>query len=409
MSTYRSRRNKRLASGIFLLAAAGVAYAYFSVYLEPKDPTAKYLTTKVVRGDVEETVLATGMLKPRKLVAVGAQVSGRIIHLDVELGQTVAAGDLIAEIDSVTQENDLRTAEASLAKSRAQLVEKRSDLLLAKQTLSRQEQLSKQKATSQADLESADAAAKAAKAQVEALEAEIVAAEVSVETAKANLGYTRITTPIDGTILAIVNQEGQTVNATQSVPTIVVIGQLDEMEVRTEISEADVIKVKPGQTVSFSIIGEPGTFYKSTLETIEPAPESITSDSSINSSSTGTGSSSSTSSEAIYYNGIFHVPNPDGRLRTYMTAEVHIRLGRADDVLVIPTAALTVSGVEGAYKVRVITSSGTIEQRDVTVGLNDKVSAEVTSGLEKGETVVIGEKSDTKGSGGFGAPPGMGL
>jgi macrolide-specific efflux system membrane fusion protein len=409
MTAGKSRKFKRFAFFLLVVAAAAGGAAYYSGWFETPDPATGYLTAKVSTGTIEETVLATGILKPRKLVAVGAQVSGRITALDVELGQEVEEGDLIAEIDSVTQENDLKTAEASLAKTRAQLVEKQATLVLAEQTLSRQNKLAKQNATSQADLESAHADVKAIEAQIAALEAEIVEAEVAVETAKANLGYTRITAPMAGTVLAIVNQAGQTVNATQSAPTIVVLGQLDVMEVRAEISEADVVKVKPGQEVSFSIIGEPDVFYRSTLESIEPAPESITSDSSITSSTSTSSSSSSTSTEAIYYNGIFHVPNPEGHLRTYMTAEVHILLGRAEDVRTVPTAALKDTGQDGGYKVRVLIPTGTVEERTVEIGLNDKVSAEVRSGLEDGETIVIGEQSGTASSSGFRGPPGMGL
>ncbi|WP_346908247.1 efflux RND transporter periplasmic adaptor subunit [uncultured Roseibium sp.] len=409
MTAGKSSKLKRFALFLLIGAAAAGGVAYYSGWFETPDPATGYLTAKVSTGTIEETVLATGILKPKKLVAVGAQVSGRITALDVELGQEVEEGDLIAEIDSVTQENDLKTAQASLAKTRAQLVEKQASLVLAEQTLSRQNKLAKQNATSQADLESADADVKTIEAQIDALKAEIVEAEVAVETAKANLGYTRITAPMAGTVLAIVNQAGQTVNATQSAPTIVVLGQLDIMEVRAEISEADVVKVKPGQEVSFSIIGEPDVFYTSTLESIEPAPESITSDSSITSSTSTSSSSSSTSTEAIYYNGIFHVPNPEGHLRTYMTAEVHILLGRAENVRTVPTAALKDTGQDGGYKVRVLTPTGTVEEIDVEIGLNDKVSAEVRSGLEDGDTIVIGEQSGTANSSGFRGPPGMGL
>lgn len=184
--------------------------------------------------------------------------------------------------------------------------------------------------TSRADLESAAAALAVTEAQIQALDAQIEEAQVAVETAQANLDYTKITAPIAGTVLSIVSQEGQTVNATQSAPTIVILGQLDNMTVRTEISEADITRVQPDLPVYFTVLGEPNRRYEATLASIEPAPESVRSDSSFSSSSSSTSSSSSSSStsssEAIYYNGVFNVPNPDGKLRTYMTAEVHIVL-----------------------------------------------------------------------------------
>ena len=353
---------------------------------------ATMMTAVVARGDIEETVLATGTLKPVRLVAVGAQVSGRIVAVKVKLGQAVKTDDLIAEIDSVTQENSLRTARASLANVQAQLAEKRATLILNRQTLARQKTMIAQNAVSHADFESATAAVDVTQAQIEALQAQIIEAEVAVETAKANLGYTRITAPIDGTVLAIVSQEGQTVNATQSAPTIVILGQLDTMTVRTEISEADITRVEPGLPLYFTVLGEPDRRYNATLEAIEPAPESIRSDSSFSSSTTSSSSNSSTSSSsAIYYNGVFNVPNADGRLKTYMTAQVHIVLGRAENVLTLPSAALGAADADGRRAVRVVAADGTTSLRHVDIGLNNTVIAEVRSGLEQGERVIMGE------------------
>lgn len=374
--------------------------------LSPQDPLSGLMISTARIGTLEQTVLATGILKPRSLVAVGAQVSGRITAVHVALGDEVAAGDLIAEIDSTTQTNDLRTAEAALAQVRAQLVEKQADLQLARKVLERERTLSDQRATSVADLESAEADVKVTEAQIAALEAQVQSAQVSVETAQANLGYTRITAPMAGTVLAIVNQEGQTVNAAQSAPTLVVLGDLTTMTVRAEISEADVVQVKPGQKVRFSIIGEPDKAYESTLESIEPAPESITSDSAISSSS-----SSSSDTSAIYYNGIFHIANPDGHLRTYMTAEVEIILGEARDVVLVPTSAVQKGAGLARPTVSVVTASGSVEPREVETGLDDTINVEIRSGISEGERIVTGQASGTgaaASSGRMGPPP-MGL
>lgn len=407
------RPARMVTAGIIIAGIALGGYIFSQTLFAQQSTTL--MTSVVSRGDVEETVLATGTLKPVRLVAVGAQVSGRITAVRVSLGQTVKAGDLIAEIDSVTQENDLRTAEAALANVKAQLAEKQATLVLNRQNLARQEEMVAKHAVSQADYDSAAADLNVTQAQIAALEAQIKQAEVAVETAKANLGYTKITAPIDGTLLSIVSQEGQTVNAAQSAPTIVILGQLDTMTVRTEISEADVTRVKPGLPVYFTVLGEPDHRYNATLESIEPAPESIRSDSSFSSStssSSTSSSSSSSSSEAIYYNGIFNVPNDDGRLRTYMTAEVHIILGEAKEVLTLPSAALGAKDADGRYMVRVVGSDGKLSERKVEIGLNNKVTAQVLSGLDEGERVVTGEaaaQTTTTSSGGPGGPPPMGL
>lgn len=388
-SQTRMRRRRLFWICMAVLAASLLVLAVSHFIFSPPGPP-QLMTAEVIVSDVEETVLATGTLKPIKLVAVGAQTSGKVVSVNVELGQTVREGELIAQIDSVTQENALKTALAALASVRAQLAEKQATLVYARQNLERQEQNIKINAVSRADLQSAQADVKTAQAQIESLQAQIIEAEVAAETADANLGYTRIKAPINGTILRIVTQEGQTVNAAQSAPTIVILGQIDRMTIRTEISEADIIRVQPGQPVYFTVLGDVGRRYEATLDSIEPAPESIISDSSFSTTSaSGSSSSSSSSSSAIYYNGVFNVPNTEQRLRTYMTAEVHIVLDKAEGVLAIPAAALT-KGPGGRGQVQVLGDGGNVMIRDVEIGLNNKIMAEIRSGLKVGERVVTG-------------------
>lgn len=398
----KQKKTRLLAiAAVVAVVAIGICVKMF---LFPA-PTTSRMTAVVTPGNIEESVLASGTLKPVKLVAVGAQVSGRVIAVNVVRGQKVKKGDLIAQIDSVTQQNNLQTAKAALANMRAQRVEKQATLANERRILARRKQLSELKAVSQTDLEAADTDVKTTLAQIAALDAQIIEAKVAVGTAEANLGYTRITAPIDGTVLAIVSQEGQTVNAAQSAPTIVILGQLDVMTVRAEISEADVVKVKPGLPVYFTILGAPDLRYETKLASIDPAPESITSDSSFSSSTSS--STTSSSSSAIYYIGLFNVPNPDGRLRTYMTAEVHIVLGQAKNVLTVPSAALA-KAPGGGYTVQVVGTDGKISPRNVEVGLNNKITVEIRSGLKADERVVTGETSattQTTTSGGGGPPP----
>ena len=361
-----------------------------SAFFPTTAPT--YMTSKVKKGDIEVSVLANGTIKPHRLVAVGARATGRIVSMKVKPGSIVKQGDLLAEIDPTTQTNDLKSKEAALANYRGKLAEQEAQLVLAKQNMNRQQNMISSHAVSKADFDDADAQVKIRAAQIDQLKAQIVQAEVDVETAKVNLGYTRVTAPSDGTVLATVVQEGQNVNAVQSAPTIVILGDLSVMTVRAEISEADVINVKPGQDLYFNVLGNRTRRYESRLEKIEPAPESIRNDISFNSSSTA--SSSSSTSQAIYYNGTFNVPNDDGVLRTYMTAEVHIILGRAEKVLLIPSDALNdVSGKKAV--VNVLDQNGKLEARDIETGLNNKVMVEVVSGLKEGETVVTGVSNGT--------------
>lgn len=400
---------KRVKIGAAILAVVVIGAVAATRFTGTSSKAQSYITAPVTVSDLREEVLASGTLKPARLTAVGAQVSGRITALNVRVGDTVKAGDVIAQIDPITKQNDLRSSEASLKNYRAQKTEKEAALVLAEANLARQQATLAQHATSRSDFDSADSTVRQTRAQIAALDALIVGAEASVETARVNLDYTRITAPIDGTVLATVVQEGQTVNAVQSAPTIVVLGQLETMTVRAEISEADIVKVKPGQSLYFTILGDQDHRYEARLDQIEPAPESIKTDASFSSTTTSSSSSSSSTSTAIYYIGVFNVPNKDYALRTYMTAEVHIITGEARRVKVIPALAVMRKS-DGRSTVRTLTASGDVSEREVKTGLNDRTTVEIKSGLDEGERVVTGEASEQTASRGMqgGGPPGGG-
>jgi macrolide-specific efflux system membrane fusion protein len=385
----RLRSNRRLRIIVLAAAALGAIAAITGFVLRPS-ATPAVATTRAVVADIENTVVATGTLEAAQLVSVGAQVSGRITSLKVQLGDEVKAGDLVAEIDSTTQENNVRNARAALASTRAQRSVQVANLKQAELAFERQKVMLAQEATSRADYEAAEATLGSTRAQIEALDAQIVQGQTALDTAQANLGYTRITAPMDGTVVAIVAKEGQTVNANQAAPTIIKLAKLDTMVVSAEISEADVIKVKPGQKVYFTILGNPEKRYYGKLRTIEPAPASLESETSTTSSS----SSSNSTTQAIYYNAQFEVPNPQGELRISMTAQVYVVLGEARDALTIPSAALGERVGEGRYTVKVVNAEGLPESRTIQVGINNNAMAQVLSGLKAGERVVVGEASE---------------
>jgi macrolide-specific efflux system membrane fusion protein len=383
------------------------AYFYFR-----GDDQPTYMTVPVRRGNVESTVLASGTVESSNLVSVGAQVSGQIKSLKVELGDTVKTGQLVAEIDSLPQQNTLRNKTAALAAVHAQKKAKEATLRQTEPAYKRQLQMLKGDAASREDFESAEATLNVTRADIAALDAQIEQAKVAVDTAELDLGYTQITSPIDGVVVAIVTKEGQTVNASQSAPTIIKVARLDRMTIKVEISEADVVRVKPGQRVYFTILGEPDQQYPATLQSIEPAPESIASESS-SGSSFGSTTSSST---AIYYMGILDVPNTDGKLRISMTTQVNIVLAEAQKVLVIPSAALGDKDRDGRHLVQVETSPGQLQPQPVRVGLNNNVQAEVLEGLVEGQRVMIGEQVSAAAAAAMtsastqrrrGRPPGM--
>lgn len=374
----------------YILATIGILAIAVTIvfFIFRKDTPPGYMTAPVARANVENTVLATGMIEAKNLVSVGAQVSGQINSLKVALGDRVRAGQLVAEIDSLPQQNTLRTKTAALAAVRAQKEAKAANLYQAELAFKRQQEMLRGEAGSRADYETAEAQLKVIRAEIAALDAQIEQARIAVDTAQLDLNYTRITSPIDGVVVAIVTKEGQTVNANQSAPTIIKVARLDMVTIKVEISEADVVRVKPGQRVYFTILGEPDKRYPTSLLAIEPAPEAIASESSNASSS----SSSSSASTAIYYMGILDVPNPDGKLRISMTTQVNIVLAEAKDALVIPAAALGDQKKDGSYTVSVEMEQGVLAKKQVHIGINNNVQAVVLEGLHEGEKVVIGDK-----------------
>lgn len=361
------------------LAAVGGAGAFF--YFRG-DETPQYIIVPVQRGNIESTVLASGTVESNNMVSVGAQVSGQVKSLKVELGDVVKTGQLVAEIDSLPQKNTLNTRIAALDAVHAQKQAKKASLQQAELAFKRQQKMLKSDASSREDYEVAEANLKVIQAEIVSLDAQIEQARIAVDTAQIDLGYTQISSPIDGVVVAIVTKEGQTVNANQTTPTIIKVAQLDRMQIKVEISEADVIRVKPGQKAYFTILGAPDLRFPATLKSIEPAPESIITSDTI----------SSSSGEAIYYMGVLEVPNEDGKLRISMTTEVHIILQEALNALVIPSAALGEQDKEKGYKIKISTGADTYSERWVRIGLNNNVQAEVLDGLEEGEKIVIGEQ-----------------
>ena len=371
---------KRFIKLTLIVILIGLGVGAKLLFFPAPQPT-QYLTTEAAVGDIRETVLATGTLEAFKQVSVGAQVSGQVKSLKVELGDEVKEGQIVAEIDSLPQKNALRVAEASLENVKAQRQAKLATLAQAESEFKRQTEMLRASATSRQDYESALATLDGTKADIAALDAQIVEADIEVDTAKLDLGYTSITAPMDGVVVAVVTKEGQTVNAAQEAPTIIKVAQLDTMTIKAEISEADVVRVHPGQKVSFTILGEPDKYYETTLRTIEPAPDSITDDDD---------SSSSDDDEAIYYNALLDVPNPDGKLRISMTAEVSVVLGEAKDALLIPAGALGQEDAKGRASVQVLGANGVPETREVGVGLTDTVNVQILDGLKAGERVILG-------------------
>ncbi|WP_156461156.1 efflux RND transporter periplasmic adaptor subunit [Devosia sp. Root436] len=373
---------------VTLMVLGGAGFGAWWYFLAAPEAATVPNTVAVARGDIERTVLASGVLEANSLVSVGAEVSGRIEAVHVALGQDVKKGDLIVEIDSLDQENAVKTAQAVLAGIEAQKRSQQATLVKAEAALARNQQLSANSLVSQTDLETAQAAVDSAQAQIDQLDAQIAQSQLSVESAELNLARTRIVAPSDGTIVALLVDEGQTVNANSTIPTIVKIADLDTMVIKAEISEADVVRVEAGQRVYFTILGEPDVKIDATLREVEPAPTSISSD-------------TASSDSAVYYNGLFDVPNPDHKLRISMTAQVTIVLDEVQDALVLSSGLVSRKDPQGNTVVAVYDpATEAVTPRRIEVGLNNNVMAEIKSGLSEGEQVVSGGAAIVRPAGG---------
>lgn len=403
---------------IALVMASLVAAAYWQFRPKPAEPN--YITAPVERSDIENSVMATGKVEGLNQVDVGAQVSGEVIKLFVEVGDTVEKGDPIAQIDPVTMRNQLTTQQANLqqslanldstkaayqtrqaamAQAQADLKSKQATLaqahneyrrmqsLLSSDAISRQEfeQAQTTVQTAQAAVDNAQQAIKTAQANLQAGKADIVTAEATIKksqtevsTAQQNLGYTQITAPMSGTVISITTKQGQTVNANQTAPTIVTLADLSTVRIKAKISEADVINLKAGMPVYFNIIGNPDKKMYATLSAIEPAPEGTTAN------------STSSTDAAVYYLGYFDVPNPDGTLRINMTAQVYIVEDKADNALSVPAAAIKTDKQLGKY-VMLLQPDNTTKKQPVKTGLSNRINTQIISGVQEGETVVISE------------------
>ena len=326
----------------------------------------------VALGDIEEVVTAQGKLEPKEYVDVGAQVSGQLEKLHVELGQTVKQGDLIAEIDPEIYETEVAGFEARLKTLEAGRKEQQAQVTLAGQVLKRNQTLIKAKAVSQEAFEESETSLKVAQAQLQSLAAQIEEARSSLEGSKAKLNYTRIFAPISGTVVSQTAREGGTLNANQTTPIIVQVANLDVMTVRAQVAEADINKLKEGMPVYFTTLGSNGRRWESTVRQILPTPEIIT--------------------DVVLYNVLVDVENKDRQLMTSMSTQMFFVLGRAKNVPIIPVTALgrhvpESDNDEGQAYVVYVFHKGEASEKIVHIGLMDRSNAQVKDGLSEGDIV----------------------
>uniref|UniRef100_A0A7C4PMA3 Macrolide transporter subunit MacA n=1 Tax=Anaerolinea thermolimosa TaxID=229919 RepID=A0A7C4PMA3_9CHLR len=367
--------------GVFLVIAAAGIFWYLSGRGQSQ---VQYATVFVKRGNVENTIVAAGTLQPVRYVDVGAQTSGQLKSLKVKRGDRVEKAQLLAEIDPALASSALTAAQAMLENLTAQREAKRAQLLLAGKQLDRNEYLVRRDLIAASEADIARAAYNTAFSEFESLSAQIKQAEATIETTRASLGYTRILAPMAGEVVSIATLEGQTINANQQAPIILRIADLSTMTVWAQVSEADVMRVKAGQEVYFTVLGQPERRRYGKVRQILPAPELL--------------------NNVVFYNVLFDVPNPQQELKIQMTAQIFIVVAQAKGALLIPTAAIGNASEGSRIQVRILKADGKVELRPIKIGVKNEIAAQVTEGLKEGERVVIGEiqaKDPTKSAPGL--------
>jgi len=379
-----------------VLLAAGGTYAWRAWFGQSAANVA-LLTAVAQRGNLEDSITATGTLQPKDFVDVGTQVSGQLKKLHVEVGAVVTAGQLLAEIDPSVYQAKVDGDRAQLLNQKSQLADKQAQLALAELQLTRQKNLMRENATTADALQSAEAAWQSAQAQVGSIRAQMQQTESTLRGDEANLGYTKIYAPIAGTVVSQAAKQGQTLNANQQAPIVMRIADLSTMTVQAQVSEADVPKLHVGMDVYFTTLGGDNRRFYGKLRQIPPTPTVV--------------------NNVVLYDALFDVANPDQVLMTQMTAQVFFVASSAKDAVLVPLAALRpvaskgrargprgagerASGIDartqfagGAALVSVLGADGSVADREVKVGVMNRVSAQIVSGLEPGEKVVIGTRA----------------
>jgi macrolide-specific efflux system membrane fusion protein len=424
----RRKKGKKGLLGLFIVVILGAGASYYWLNDDEDLVENQPLLTPVQIGDIENTIAATGSLKPFEIVEVGAQVSGQLLNLYVEAGDEVEEGQLLAEIYANQQEQRVESSRANLAGQEAQLESRSSALQLAQANADRQRRLMAADATSQLDFDNAMNQLAAAQANLTQAQRQIDQSRANLDIEEQELAFTRIVAPISGTVVSVNMTEGRTLNAVQQAPTILTIADLSQMTVEAEISEADISSLSNGMEVYFTTLGGGNRRWSSTLRQILPQP-TIT-------------------NNVVLYTGLFDIENEDSALLPEMTAQIYFVTSAARNVLTVPIGALTfleggpasagsgfnelmanAGGRRGGFNgrlpegvqdganfparnrqsgaarsdaandrgagsriasVQVQLNDGTLETKEIIVGLSSRVSAEVISGLQAGESVVSG-------------------
>lgn len=376
---------KILIAGAVVIVLVAIVAAF--VLFRNKGSEPKYRTDKIAKGDIITTVTATGTVNAVTTVLVGTQVSGTIKQLYVDFNSAVKKGQIIAQIDPALFDEQVAQAKANLLAAKANVEKAEASLVDAKRTRDRNAELFAKNLIARSDLDTADTNYETAKASVSAAKAQVAQTDAALRNAQTNLGYTRIVSPVDGTVVSRNVDVGQTVAASFQTPTLFTIAQdLTKMQIDTSVDEADIGKVKVGQDVEFTVDAYADITFRGKVGQVRIAPITV--------------------QNVVTYDVVVTVDNPDFKLKPGMTANVSIIVAEKKDILRIPNIALRFKPAEKTKTKQLqkgagvwILENGKPKRLPVTVGISDGNFTELVGGeLREGQDVIVEEAvAKTKG------------
>ncbi len=363
---------------IVIILALGIGHFTFS---KGKN-TSKYMTEKIQNRTLTTVVDASGTIQPINKVDVGAQVSGKIVEMYVDYNSKVEKGQLLAQIDTSLFEASLNQSNANILNAKASLAKAQAKIDYDKKTYERYTNLYKRNLVSKDDVESKRAQYLSDQAEIAAAKANIAQAQANLGTAQANLSYTKIISPVTGTIISKDVEVGQTVASSYQTPTLFTVAEdLTKMQIETSVSEADIGKVKEGQEVEYTLDGYPDETFKGTVTQVRYSPK--------------------TESNVVTYTVIIGVDNEEGKMMPGMTANVSIITNKRENVLTVSNRALKFSPEDNKQRYEEqgiwVEENGKPVRKTITVGVSTDTYTEIEGeGINEGDTVYVGKTGGGK-------------
>ena len=366
-----------------IVVGAAVLTAGFAYYHSTRATTGAVLVTaSVTRGNVVDTVDATGTVEAVTTVQVGTQVSGTIQSLYADFNSKVRKGEVIAKLDPSLFQTQVDQAQATLMRLQAEMERSRVDVTDTQRKLERARELYAQQLVARTDLDTAETNALQAQATVKSAEAQVTQARASLNQAQVNLAHTVISAPIDGIVISRNVDVGQTVAATMQAPTLFVIARdLTRMQVRASVNEADVGAIRTGQPVTFRVDAYPDETFSGAVTQVRLQPI--------------------VEQNVVSYTTVIDVPNPEMKLKPGMTANVTVEIARNDSVLRMPNAALRFRPTTELFAARGQTPPASLEQGRApvaTVG-RERQTTQAPERSAQAPTTLHSERTESAGHG----------